>query len=87
MRLISINFIESDFEVLIEWFKAANAFGWSNCTELTLEQQTLRCTRDVHLSMKISDIKIRGKVYFGKVEMDVSITPDRQVVKESDIDL
>lgn len=41
----------------------------------------------MHLSVKVCDIKIGGKADFGKVKMDVSITPDRQVVKESDIDL
>lgn len=76
-----------DIEILIERFKAAHTFRWSYCTELTLEQQTLRSTRYMHLSMKICDIKIRGKVYFGKVKMDISIAPDWQVLKESDIDL
>ena len=37
------------------------------------------------LPVEISYIKIWWKVNFGKVKMDISITADWQVVKESDV--
>ena len=82
---VCVDLIQFDLKQQIEGFQAADTFRLGVGCEITLKQQPLGRAWYVNLSLKIDYIQIGRKVQLGVIKMDIAITPDRQIMKESDV--
>lgn len=83
MRLVRVNLVEFGFQWDVKRFQASHTFCGCQCMKVTFEKQPLRCTRNVNTTCKINYIQVRGEVQFGKIEMNISIRPDRKIKEKA----